>query len=76
MQSALSKSAREVEKMAAKLISVSEAARMSDLSNSYIIQLLQRKVIKGEMVGKQWVIDKASFDEWLAKRRKEKSEEA
>ena len=51
------------------LISVRQAAREADVTNQYIINLINAETITGRKVGNQYVIDRASFDAWLAKRR-------
>lgn len=51
------------------LITVREASKEADVSIGYIHKLVNDGTIKGNKLGNQWVLDRASFDDWLAKRR-------
>jgi excisionase family DNA binding protein len=51
------------------LITVREASKEADVSIGYIHKLVNDGTIKGNKLGNQWVLDRDSFDAWLAKRR-------
>lgn len=58
----------------ADLISVTEATMRTRLSRVTIIEKIRSGEIKGQKVDNFWLIEKASFEEWLAKRNQGKSE--
>lgn len=58
----------------ADLISVTEAIMRTRLSRATIIDKIRAGEIKGQKVDNFWLIDKASFEEWLAKRNQSKAE--
>lgn len=58
------------------LISVRQAAREADVTNQYIINLINAETLIGRKVGNQYVIDRASFDAWMQKRKKQQEEKS
>jgi len=53
----------------AKLISVTEAAKLSGFTVGYIRRLLIEGRLKGQKIGSFWVIDGKEFERFLAKPR-------
>lgn len=51
------------------LISAAQAAKEAGVNRQYILDLIKEEIVKGQLVGKQYVIDRPSFDAWLARRR-------
>jgi excisionase family DNA binding protein len=54
------------------LLSVTEASRLVGVNPSYINKLLKREEIRGRKVGLFWVVEKASLEEWDARRKSKK----
>jgi excisionase family DNA binding protein len=57
--------------MVNQLISIREASKEADVSIGYINQLIKAGVLSAQKVGQQWVIDRASFEAWQQKRKKQ-----
>ena len=59
--------------MMAQLVSIREASEEAKVSIGYINQLIKNGTLMGQKIGKQWAIDRASFDEWQAQRKARQS---
>jgi|GEM_PF-6738997 excisionase family DNA binding protein len=57
------------------LLTVREASKEADVSIGYLHKLVKDGTIKGNKLGNQWALDRASFDAWLAKRRQKQQME-
>ena len=55
--------------MSAKLLTISEAAKLGRLSETLIRRACQNGKISGaELIGKTWVFTPAAFNEWVSTR--------
>ena len=56
--------------MTEDLIDTKEASLLSGLSESYMRKLVQRGVVKGRKVRRDWLVNRESLEQFLAKERK------
>lgn len=57
------------------IITAREAAKIADVTTQYISYLVNAGEIKAERFGKAWAIDRASFEQWLARRQARQAQE-
>jgi NADPH-dependent 7-cyano-7-deazaguanine reductase QueF len=57
----------------ADLLSTRDAARQSGYCQGYITQRAKAGAIKAQKIGKQWVLDKTSFETWLTSRQQRRT---
>ncbi len=60
----------KVADLTSKLISVTEASKISGLTPSFIARLLRRGDIDGVKIGRNWVTTKEAIREYLKKERR------
>ena len=58
------------------VITVREAAKEADVSTQHINRLINQGVLKADKLGYQRIIDRASFDAWMEKRKKQQEEKS
>ena len=56
-----------LEKAAKRLISLAEAAKVSGLSSSHLRYLVQRRIIWGQKIGRNWVTTEKAVREYKAR---------